>query len=162
MYTIRPIEPAESMTAKRLIYTVAREIFGDTRPLEEMICELEASHELGDMDDIQQNYFEQGGVFLVLLDDKTIIGTGAIRRLEDGICEIKRLWLASTYHGHGLGYQMIQSLFGIARSRGYHSARLQTDPRYQARALAFYRRLGFYDIPMYCESEGDISLEIKL
>ena len=143
MIEIRRIKQDESTAAKRVIYRVAREIFNDTRLLEEAIAFYESRGELKDMDDIQKNYFENGGVFLVMTENDQIICTGAIRKLEEGICELKRLWLLTEYHGRGLGYRMTQELLSFAREKKYQSIRLETSPVYQKRALEFYKRLGF-------------------
>ena len=115
--------------------------FKDQRPLDESIAYHESRGELKDMDDIQKNYFENGGIFLVLTEDDQIIGTGAIRQLENNICELKRLWLLTEYHGQKLGYRMLQELLSVAREMGYKSMRLETDPVFQIRAVHFYKRL---------------------
>ena len=162
MIEIRRIKPDEGPAAKRVIHRVAHDIFHDPRPLEESIAYHESRGELKDMDDIQRNYFENGGIFLVMLDDNHLIGTGAIRQLEDDICELKRLWLLSQYHGQGLGYRMIQELFSFARENGYKRIWLQTDAVEQSRALEFYRRLGFYEIPRYTDRTDDIAMEMSL
>ena len=162
MPTIRPILPHETGEAKQLIYTIAREIFHDDMPLEEMITSLEASHELGDMDDIQRNYFENGGTFLVMTEDGQIIGTGALRRFGDETCELKRFWFAIPYHGQGLSQQMIQTLLGIARELGYSKIRLGTDPTFQKRAINFYKKVGFQQISETADEDGDILMEMEL
>ncbi|MEO5888434.1 MAG: GNAT family N-acetyltransferase [Anaerolineales bacterium] len=128
MIKIRHIKPEEATAAKRVIYRVAHEIFKDQRPLDRAIAYYEARGELKDMDDIQKNYFENGGIFLVLEDGTQISGTGAIRALENNMCELKRLWLLTNYHGRGLGYRMLQELLSFAREKGYERVRLETDP----------------------------------
>lgn len=163
MTAIRPIEPDEWNTAKKLVYRVAHEVFHDTKPLEESIAEYEARGELSDMDDIQENYFENGGIFLVMKDNDEVVGTGAIRRHEDGVCELKRLWFLQEYQGKGLGYQMIQELLVFARDMGYRRTRLETHPVYQKRAVEFYKRVGFIEIPIPNASEDeDILMEMDL
>jgi len=162
MFEIHPIQSEQVAEAKRVIYTVARELFSDPEPLEEVIAACEARGELSDMDDIQHNYFENGGTFLVMMDHGTVIGTGAIRRLDDHVCELKRLWFLMAYQGQGLGYRMIRELFAIARAKGYQTMRLETDPTHQSRALAFYQRLGFSEIPRYGDDPDDIGMEMAL
>lgn len=162
MFTIRPIQPNEVTAAKRVIYTVAREIFQDHEPLEAMIATCEARGELADLDDIQRNYFENGGTFLVMTDEERVIGTGALRWLATGICELKRLWFYQEYHGQGLGYRMVQELFAIARTKGYTMIRLETDRLRQTQAITFYKKLGFYEIPRYGDDPGELALERPL
>ena len=162
MIEIRRIQPDEWAAAKRVVYRVAHAIFNDPRALEESIAYYEARHELKDMDDIQKNYFENGGIFLVMLDEGQFICTGAIRKLQDDICELKRLWLLTEYHGQGLGHRMLSELLAFARETGYKRIRLETDPIAQSQALNFYKRLGFYEIPGYSDRGDEVAMEMVL
>ena len=162
MIEIRPIQPDEWMDAKRVVYRVAFVIFGGSRPLEEFIAYHESIHELHDMDNIQKSYFENGGIFLGMFEDGEMICTGAIRRIDDETCELKRLWLLSEYHGQGLGYRMLQELLAIARKMGYKRVWLETDPVAQSRALEFYKHAGFYEIPSYSDRRDEQAMELVL
>lgn len=156
MIEIRRIEPDEWMTAKRLIYRVAQEIFHETRPLEEAIADFESRGELSDMDDIQASYFDNGGIFLVITKDDEIICTGALRRFADGICEFKRLWLLQEHQGKGFGYRMIQELLAFARAEGYSRIRLETHPTYQKRAVEFYKDSGLLKFSFHTQAKTKI------
>ena len=162
MIEIRRIRfaPDEVAAAKRLIYRVAHEVFNDSRSLEESMAFYESRAQLTDMDDIQQYYFDNDGIFLVMTDGDQIIGTGAIRKLEEGLCELKRLWLLTEHHGKGLGYRMTKELLSFAREKGYQRIRLETDPIYQQRAMDFYKRIGFHEIPRYSDNMDDIAMEL--
>jgi ribosomal protein S18 acetylase RimI-like enzyme len=162
MIKIRTIQPDDIPVAKRLIYEVAHEIFHSPRPLEESMAFYESQWQLHDMDTLQESYFSNDGIFLVMTNDDQIIGTGAIRKIDDEICELKRLWLLFEYHGKGLGYRMMQELLSFAREKGYSRIRLETDREYQNRAFDFYKRLGFYEIPRYSNNEDDIAMEMIL
>jgi putative acetyltransferase len=162
MISIRRIEPHEVPLAKELIYRVAHRVFNDVRPLEESIAFYESRGPLHDMDDVQRAYFENGGTFLVMTDEERIIGTGAIRKIDDTICELKRVWLLFEYHGQGLGYRMIQELLAFAREKRYRRIRLETDKDDQRRAYVLYKRLGFYEIPRYSDNEEDAAMEMAL
>ena len=162
MINMRRIEPEEVPFAKRLIYRVAHQIFNDPRTLEESMAFYEGRSLLQDMDELQQTYFDNDGIFLVWTDDDQIIGTGAIRKIDNEICELKRLWLLPEYHGKGLGYRMIQELFAFARQKGYRRVWLETDRNSQSRAFDFYKRLGFYEIPPYTGDEDETGMELML
>ena len=161
MITIRPIRADEIRSAKLVILKVAYGIFGWEGTLEESIQYFESTGALGDMDDFQAEYLDRDGLFLAVLDDETLIGSGAIRKIGEETAELKRMWLLETYHQRGLGFQVIQQLFGFARQKGYLTVRLQTSPQ-QARALDFYRRVGFREIPSYNRDTSEISMEITL
>ena len=162
MIEIRRIKPDEWTAAKQVVYRVAHAIFNDPRPLEESIAYHESRNELKDMNDIQKSYFDNGGIFLVMTENDQFICTGSIRQLEDGICELKRLWLLTEYHGQGLGYRMLQECLSFAREKGYKLIRLETDPIAQSRALEFYKRLGFYEIQSYTDRGDEVALEMVL
>lgn len=162
MIEIRPIQPHEVPEAKLVVFIVAFELFRGADTLEESIAKFSAKGKLSEMDDLQKNYFENGGTFLVTVDDGRIIGTGAIRWLEEGVCELKRMWLLTEYHGQGLGYRMMQELFRIARGMGYKTIRLETDRVVQTRAVNFYKKLGFYEIPRFGDDPDDMGMELTL
>ena len=162
MIKIRRIKPDEVPIAKQLIYRVAHQVFHDTRALEESMSYYESRGELHDIDDLQQTYFDNDGIFLVMTDDDQIIGTGAIHKIDNGICELKRVWLLFEYHGKGLGYRMMQELFTFAHEKDYQRMRLETDRDHQNRAFDFYKRLGFYEISRYSDNEDDVAMEMIL
>jgi ribosomal protein S18 acetylase RimI-like enzyme len=161
MIVIRPIRGGEIPAAKRVILTVAYNIFGFDGSLEESIRHFEVSGAFKDMDNVGIHYFNAGGTFLVALNGDQVIGSGALRKVDLRTAELKRMWLLEAYHGQGIGYRLIQKLFEFARKRGYAQIRLQTSPQ-QVRALDFYRKVGFYEIPSYNEDVSEVSMEIKL
>jgi putative acetyltransferase len=161
MILIRPVQLEELQAVKRVILSVAYNIYGWEGTLEESIRHFEASDEFADMDDVQSHYFDNGGYFLVALDGAQVIGSGAVRRLDAQTAELKRMWLLEDYHGRGIGYRILTRLFDFTRSQGYTRVRLQTGSK-QTRAIAFYRKAGFYVIPAYNEDFDEVSMEIAL
>ncbi len=161
MITIRPIRADEISAAKMIMYSVAYNIFGFDGTLEESIRHFQALGIHADLEDVQTHYVENEGLFLVALDGEQVIGSGALRKLDERTAELKRMWLLEAYHGQGIGYRLITQLFDFARQTGYTQVRLQTSPE-QVRALEFYRRVGFYEIPCYNDDIGEISMEIQL
>jgi putative acetyltransferase len=161
MIRIRPIQLQEVPAARRMILSVAYNIYGWDGTLEDSIRHFEASGEFRDMDEVQSHYFENDGFFLAALDDDRLIGTGAVRKLDTITCELKRLWLFEEYHGKRIGYQVFMQLLEFARTKNYQRMRLQTSPE-QSRARVFYKKLGFYEIETYNEKVGEISMELQI
>ena len=161
MITIRPITPEEIPAARRVILTVAYNIYGWEGGLEDSIRHFESTTEFDDMAHVEEHYFQNNGQFLVVLDDDKVIGSGAVRKFDEATAELKRMWLLEDYHGKGIGYQVIAQLFDFSRTKGYQRIILQTSPE-QIRAIAFYKKLGFHEIPCYNDKPDEISMEIKL
>jgi putative acetyltransferase len=161
MIEIRPIHPHEIPQAKHIILSVAYRIYGWKGTLEDSVRHFEGTGEFRDMDEVQSHYFDNNGLFLAALDDGKLIGSGAIRKWDATTAELKRMWLLEDYHGRGIGYQLITRLFDFARTHGYHRIFLQTGSE-QSRAVRFYRRLGFVEIPTYNNKPDEISMQIEL
>src|SRR5688572_23522061 len=89
-----------------------------------------------------------GRLFLASVDGKTA-GCIALRKLEDGICEMKRLFVRKDFRGLGLGNKFIEKLIDEARLAGYKKMRLDTLPDKMGKAVKLYRSHGFQQIPAY-------------
>lgn len=161
MINITPIQPHQVTDAKYVISSVAQRIYVPEKTAQEFYDLLEKEGELTDVDNYQQVYMEKHGLFLVVLDNNKLIGTGAIKKLEESTAELKRIWLLEEYHGQKIGYQVVTLLLNFARAHSYEKVRLQTGEK-QKRAIRFYINLGFYEIPSYRESLDNISMEMKL
>jgi putative acetyltransferase len=115
---------------------------------------------MSDIDDVESHYFDNGGTFLVVTDEERVVGSGAIRRLDNDICELKRMWLLKEYRGRGLGMKMAQMLLDFARSAGYKKVRLDLlNPQKQTQALKLYQQLGFYVIARYNDTSCTVFME---
>jgi GNAT superfamily N-acetyltransferase len=84
------------------------------------------------------------GNTLLARRDGVICGAGAYRRLEDGSCEMKRLFVPAAFKGWGLGRRLAQALIDAARAEGYALMRLDTGTLF-SEAIALYRSMGFRD-----------------
>jgi GNAT superfamily N-acetyltransferase len=87
-----------------------------------------------------------GGTFLVGFDSegRAICG-GGVKRLEDGACEIKRMYVVPRARGRGVGRELLEALEDAARGLGYRVVRLDTGPR-QPSAERMYRHAGYRPI----------------
>lgn len=104
----------------------------------------------------------QGRLFIAYHGD-TPVGCVGLRRLEEGVCEMKRMYVRPSFRGKGLGGQLARLIIAEARDIGYSRMLLDTLP-FLTTAIDMYRRLGFYDIPSYNNSpmEGLVYLRLDL
>lgn len=109
------------------------------------------------------DYAPPGGRLLLALKDGQTAGCIALRPLNTGVCEMKRLYVRPAFRAHGIGRALVDRLIHEARSAGYQHLRLDTLPSMTG-AQALYRRLGFREIAPYYDSpvEGTVFLELQL
>jgi putative acetyltransferase len=85
-------------------------------------------------------------------------GTVALRQLEAGVCEMKRLYVKPAFRGQRLpdgrsiGRALAEDIVAIGRDRGYQRLRLDTISGKMRQALSLYRSMGFVEIPPYYAS----------
>ena len=110
------------------------------------------------------DYAPPHGRLTLAMDHENVAGCIALRKLDDGICEMKRLYVRPGFRGTGLGQLLAQSLIEAAKEMGYDKMRLDTLPGKMDRAIAMYRRLGFKEIAPYYFNpvEGAAFMELDL
>ncbi len=102
-----------------------------------------------------------GRLFLAYSDDK-LAGCIALRNLDDGICEMKRLFVRDQFRGQKIGLSLIEQLIFAAREIGYSKIRLDTYPPKMGKAVNLYESFGFVEIPRYYDNPHDDVLFMEL
>jgi GNAT superfamily N-acetyltransferase len=88
-------------------------------------------------------------LFLVAVgDDGDAVACGALRRLDAGSAEIKRMYVVPERRGSGVATSVLRALESAAAERGWHTVRLETGTE-QPDAQRFYRREGYREIPLF-------------
>lgn len=117
---------------------------------------LYAVPDAGDVDltDLEQHYDARGGCFELIEAGGEIVGVVGWRPAGDGVIELKKLYLASSARGHGLGRRAIERVIAAARAAGARAIVLETATRL-TEANALYRRLGF--VPVHGAAAGSFA-----
>lgn len=109
-------------------------------------------------------YVPPDGRLLLAVENKKVAGCIALRRIGDGICEMKRLFVRLEFRGKGLGRKLVEAITSEAREIGYERMRLDTLPGKMDEAIFLYRSLGFTEIEPYYPNPvpGAKFMELKL
>jgi len=103
----------------------------------------------GELADLPSMYGPpEGCLLLAVTREGPPLGCVALRRLENDVCEMKRLYVTPVFQGRGLGRRLAEAIIAEARRLGYAVMRLDTVVEMTA-ANALYDSLGFRPIAPY-------------
>jgi DNA-binding MarR family transcriptional regulator/GNAT superfamily N-acetyltransferase len=76
------------------------------------------------------------------------VGCGALKNHPGAPSEIKRMWVADSVRGLGVGRRLLAELERRAAAHGARTVRLETN-RHLVEAIALYRRAGYVEVPAF-------------
>lgn len=161
--TLQPMQPHQVLAVKDIILHACVELqLLPCATVQEADEKCRAMHEFKDLENAQEVYSNKS-ILLVMLDKDVVIGSGAIKRLDDTTCEVKRMFFAQAYRGQGLGSRMLQELVERAKHFGYKHMKLDVyNPSMQSAAVGLYKKFGFYEIPAYKKSVAPLYMQKDL
>jgi GNAT superfamily N-acetyltransferase len=133
-----PQSSDEWLEARRLVEEYAASL-GIDLSFQDLAQELES---------LSRVYAAPDGCFVLARRAGAVVGCGAVRRLSESACEMKRLYVISDRRGEGVGRMIVGALVDRARSLGYRSMLLDTLPAMK-RAQALYASFGFAQTAPY-------------
>lgn len=93
------------------------------------------------------------GTFFVTWLAGQPVACGGLRPLEDGMAELKRMFVRRSVRGQGLGRRLLEELEQQARQSGARVIRLETG-EFQVEAVGLYESTGYRRIPCFGEYAG--------
>lgn len=123
-----------------------------------------------ELGDLAAKYGPPGGALLLARVDGEPAGTVALRQLEPGIGEMKRLYVRPGFrreradNGNSIGRELACRIVEAARSCGHQRLRLDTIGPQMEPAIRLYRTMGFTEIAPYYPSPvpGTVYMELVL
>ncbi len=98
-----------------------------------------------DLKDIEESYFNRGGLFSVLVDASgAIIGTYGLYRIDSGQCELRKMYLLWQYRKMGWGRKMMDAAIRQAGEFGCTTMTLETASVLKE-AIGLYKSYGFME-----------------
>jgi putative acetyltransferase len=109
---------------------------------------LQQTHGLNPQDVIDPDF-----TFVIARIDSSAVGCGALRRIEPGICEIKRMFVLPDFRRRGIARRILEALESRARELRYTSVLLETGIG-QPEAIGLYKSAGYHEIAGFGEYAG--------
>ena len=125
------------------------------------LCFQSFDHEL---ESLPGDYAPPRGRLVLARHEGVAAGCVALHPLEEGICEMKRLYVRPQFRGRGLGKLLAEQIIREARALGYRQLRLDTVEPTMRAAVAMYRKMGFREVAPYRANpiEGALYMELTL
>jgi ribosomal protein S18 acetylase RimI-like enzyme len=150
---LKPESAAEWREARRLVEEYASSLNLD-------LSFQNFAHEL---EHFENEYSAPSGAFLLALENGSFVGCVGLRKFSDTVGEIKRLYVAPTARGLGLGEALVRGIVDEGKQLKYMRLVLDTLPTMLA-ARSLYQAFGFKPVAPYCYNPvpGTAFLELQL
>lgn len=112
----------------------------------ETYFKLEAA-DLRVLENPQTEIIDKGGYVAFVADENGILGTGALKKLDETTFELIKMGVRPEAQGKGAGRFLANHLIEIAKAKGAQRVVLESNTKLKV-ALQLYEKLGFIEIPM--------------
>jgi putative acetyltransferase len=152
--TLTPAQAESDFAAARSLFLEYAEWLGVSLCFQGFAAELET---------LDTMYAPPDGCLILAWQGGQTVGCVGVRRFDESVCEMKRLYVREVVRGSGTGRRLAQAVIEAARDLGYQKMVLDTLASMSA-ARALYGTLGFKEIPAYYDNPlpGVAYLEVDL
>ncbi|MCE1165230.1 MAG: GNAT family N-acetyltransferase [Bacteroidetes bacterium] len=103
-----------------------------------------------ELENLPGYYSPPGGIFLAYSGEESA-GCVALRKIDAGTCEMKRLFVREKYRGMKIGRLLSEKVIQAAKENGFKTMKLDTLERMKE-AVSLYKSMGFVISPPYREN----------
>jgi putative acetyltransferase len=117
-----------------------------------------------DLSDIEQYYFNKGGYFGVAVNTNSneIVGTFGLYKVNNDVCELRKMYLLKKVRGKGLGKCILTYAIQVGIEKHYKKIILETITPLKE-AISLYKKRGFVEIiPSEINERVDQAFELIL
>jgi len=109
------------------------------------------------------DYAAPDGRLLLAYYEGRVAGCVGLRKVVEGVCEMKRLWVRPDFRGKKIGRKLAEAVIAEARKIGYSIMKLDTIDT-MTEAITMYQSMGFTETTAYRYNpiEGARYMELKL
>ena len=132
MITIRRFNSPDAKCVRSLITQIMNEEFRDET----------AAYPNDDLEDILRTYGAPGEAFFVASQGDKIVGTVAIKKEDDRLALMRRLFVAPSHRKQQLGLKLIDRALGFCQEMGYAEVIFRTTSRMEG-ANKICQKCGF-------------------
>ena len=131
-FHLRPGTAADGPAIETLVHTVLREygLKPDPNGVD------------ADLRDVEGMYGAQGGDFVLVEDETGLVGSAGLLPIDGTTAELRKMYLAKSVRGQGLGRYLMERTITLAKARGFRRLELETASEL-TEAIALYQGRGF-------------------
>lgn len=129
---IRHLKLDDIPAVKRLISEIMNGEFAEEK----------AAFSLEDLDSLMDSYSRLGEAFFVATDGKKVVGTIGVKREDDRVALIRRIFVAPEYRKRQIGHRLLSRAIEFCQEVGYQDLIFKTTSRMSG-AIELFKRRGF-------------------